>query len=79
MKLIAHAKHNQVQYELKEKNWTAEIWQGGRVRVTNGVVIDYPIQYPHNGSIAYDRPEDIPEYAKRLVVKAFRLINKLNN
>ena len=77
MELTVYPKHNQVQYELKDKNWTAEIWQGEKVRITNGLIVDYPIQYKHNGHIVYDRPEDIPKYAKKLVLKAFKLINKL--
>ena len=75
MNLTVYPKGNPKQYELSDKNWTAEIWEGGKVRITNGNVIDYPVQY-HNGHIVYDRPEDVPKYAKRLVVEAFKLIKK---
>ena len=77
MDLTIHAKRNPLQAELKDKNWTAEIWEGGKVRVTDGRVIDYPIQSAYTGRILYDRPEDVPKYAKRLVVAAFKLIEKL--
>ena len=45
-------------------------YQGYRVMVSNGWWSDWPIKYT-SGKIAYDFPERIPQYAKKLVEKAF--------
>ena len=71
-----------MQFKLKNKPVYAEIRQTGcnkafyngmRVMVTNGWWSDWPIKYD-NGKIAYDWPERIPKYAKKLVEKAFNAL-----
>lgn len=50
--------------------------EGGRLKVTDGWICDWPIRYP-DGRIAYDRPEIIPEYAKRAVTAWFAVWDAL--
>lgn len=62
-------------FEKKNRPWRAEVrtWEDRPLRyvvVTNGQDIDYPIKYS-DGRIAYDRPEQLPQYVRPLVIKAY--------
>ena len=63
----------------KNKSWKLS-WTGGykskspteiRVEALNKAFVDYAIMYPHNGKIAYDFPERIPDYIKDKVKATF--------
>lgn len=68
----------------KNKSWKLS-WTGSyrakepreiRVEMLNKAFIDYAIMYPHNGRVAYDHPEQIPDYIKEKVVAAFHKARK---
>ena len=58
---------------IKKTDCNNEYYNGYRVMVTDGWFADWPIKY-ENGKIAYDTPEKIPKYAKKLVYAAFKIL-----
>ena len=80
MDLISHGKDSGKVASLVAGNWTATIDGKYKIMVWNhkaiGGACDYPVMYD-DGRIAYDHPELIPAYAKKLAYRAFVLAKKL--
>jgi hypothetical protein len=62
---------------IKKTDCNPEYYFGYRVMVTNNYWADWPIKYD-NGTIAYNI-YGIPKYAKKLVEKAFRILEQSFN
>lgn len=62
-----------VYVKIIEKAGSPSFYGGARVQVSNGWWADWPIKYA-DGRIAYDFPERIPDYAKKMVGKAFHYL-----
>ena len=80
MNIISHGKDSGKIASIALKNWTATIDDKYKIMVYDhkkiGGACDYPIMYD-DGRIAYDHPELVPAYAKKLTYQAFVLAKKL--
>lgn len=78
MKVISEM--NQPEILWQKSGWTIKKYQNRKgtdslsVENDKSGFIDYPIYYDHNGKIAYDYPERVPNAIKKQVEKLYQTI-----